>query len=281
MNIIEILDELNKYSNLIIAFLTFIIIYVSAKSWSISQKTIRLNALPSLFVKISDNKDNISLVIENRSNYPAYDVEVWAIGSFSEKKFPYESLIKFKKEKEIKIDFSKKLYEKYEDDIEYEYYGIVDKFHYYVFPPKSVTSIELDFKNSPDCVYLVIQFRDSMKNNYLHQGYFFRKIDKPSFFQIIDWKYRLKPIKRISYYNSISVKDDIFFGVAYRSLFVKPIYCIYVIYKFLAEKIIFRLYLDREIRDIFLRTIPSGYQRRDVSCTVDNYCDRGRFFDLK
>lgn len=282
MNFIDFLNRLNEFSNLIIAILTFAIIFISIKSWGISQKAIRLNSLPNLFAKISTNQKKVFLTIENRSNYSAYDVEIWAIGSFLEKEFPHKSFIVPKFFEKSKIDFSKTLYKKSKEVFsDFEYYGIADKIIYYIFPPKSGVSINIDFVNLPQSIYLVLQFRDSMKNNYLNQSFYFQSIDNPNLFKLSDCKYKFNTIRRFSYHNLIFGRKQIFSIDSHKFMFSKLIYCLKKMCKFFFIEIKYRMYLDREIRDIFLRTLPSTYQKKDIEYGFDNYISRGDFFDLR
>lgn len=260
----NIADSLNPYSNLLIVVLTVGIVYLTYRSLRFSYEALRFNALPILFSKVSTTVETSTFTLENHSNYPAYDVDLWVIGQFDEEVVPYKSLLDDKYKKGVKINFSKCLYE-YESTT----YGVVDRVVHYAFPPKTKCDMKLDFVMPPETLYIVLQYRDSFGHNYLYQSWLFGKQSTKNKrdLSLGYLVYKFKPAKRISYNTTNNMEDlykdlhDTFKFTSHVFLLWRLLRLIPICLEYFVIKIRRNLYLDKEARDILMHSFPSGYQK--------------------
>lgn len=280
--IMEYLQTLNSYSNLLIAIFTLAALCLAYYELRSNRISLRWHMLPSFFPKISTSSKSSVLTLENLSNNPAYDVDVWIVGHYYQEEVPYKSLLSDEFKSEVKISFSDGLY-----PYESEHYGIIDRVSHATFPPNSRCEIDLEFKSQPQGVDMVMQFRDSGGNNYLYQCWLFpnsnnkirRKDLKPGYV-VFD----LRPVKRIEYqypypvrfvgwryfFNIFKHTEHIFLPVRFLRLI--PFLCESILNVFRAK-----MYLEKDIKDTFFRSFPSGYQSCEKSSELEG---RGTFTRL-
>ncbi len=278
INYIKVIaDTLNPYSNLLIAVLTIGIVYLTFHSLRTGRETFRFNALPIFFPKISVTAKASRLILENHSNYPAFDVDLWIIGEYQEDEVPYKSLLSKEYKNKVKINFSKSLY-----GYKPGHYGIVDHIIHCAFPPKARCIMDLEFIIPPETLSLVLQFRDSIGYNYLYQSWLFmdqarkerRGLTLGSFTP------QFKPAKRIEYPMFGGIKDlyDIFRVTDFIIFPVRFLRLIPMALEHIIAKIRLHLYLERDIKDSLLRSFPSGYQ--ESGGRLSSIEGRGNFTEL-
>jgi hypothetical protein len=133
-------------------------------------ETARLNALsffPAINCKILDDDSAVSFVIQNPSNIPAFDVDIWAVGPYSEEEMDIPTfLVKYVAKKEYR-DSSNNL-----TPTDEGYYGVYEHLYYPIFPQKQQNTTQLKFPLKPNSIYALVQFRDIKGTNY-HQMYWF------------------------------------------------------------------------------------------------------------
>jgi hypothetical protein len=265
--ILNYLDALNKYSNLLIATLTIVIVYFTYRSVRSSQITLQLNALPIFFPKITTSGKRSVLVLENCSNYPAYDIDIWVMGQYYEDEVSYISLLDEKYINKIKIDFKKSLYS---HDV--KFYSIIDHILHYAFPPKSKCEIDLDFNLPPETFHLILQFKDSVGHNYLLQSWLHGDYsigEKRKDFTFGNFKSNFKPTKRIEYGACVTFNElydkltNLFVVIRYMSLFMRILHIFSLFFDGVRDKIYSHVYLEKEVKDSLLRAFPSGYQHHE------------------
>ena len=264
------LDSLNLYSNLLIATLTIVIIYFAYRSLRSSQEAIRLNTFPILFAKVITNPPKTTLVIENHSNYPAYDVEAFVLAQYFEEETPYKSLLSSKYKNEVKINFSRDLFSNEID--EGEYYSVYDCLRYYTFPPNKKVEPELNFMIPPSMVEIILQFRDSMGQNYLCQSWLYADSKKKHIFLTEGlYEFKFKPAKRIEILQSkISLKElfEITKVTKHINLPIRFLRIIPMYINILIARIKIYFYVEKNVRNSLLRIFPSGFQQNNKQIPV-------------
>jgi hypothetical protein len=273
------LDSLNQYSNLIIATLTIFVIYFAYKSLQTNMVAIRTNTLPILFPKISVDKNDCLLTLENYSNFAAYDVDIWIIGEYFENDTPVMSLLSEDGKKKVKIDFSKSLFNRLDGTLDDRAYGIADRIYHYAFPPKTKCRIHLDFMVAPETAKLIIQFRDTMGHNYIYQSWFFFETEEKNL-KLGSHKVNFQPSKRLEF-PTFSTEGDVwgvFDSAKFRPMLIRPIHFIFLTWQFFIQKIRFSILLEKGVKDIFLRTFSRKFQKKHGGFFIE---DRGEFFELK
>jgi len=278
IDIKSFLDNLNSYSNLLMVILTIVIVYSTFRALGSSKASFRLSMLPIFFPKISTSTKGSILTLENHSNYPGYDVDLWVLGHYYQEEVPYKSLLSKEYEDEVNISFSKGLYRYDSED-----FSVVDHIEHYAFPPQSKSEMNLKFSKPPATFSLVLQFRDSAGNNYLYQSWLY-----PDEFSIADedlklgsLKYSFTPAKRLEYVGLFGNRKDlinIFKGTGHIFFPVRLLRLIPISLSFLVASLRIRLYLDKNVRDALLRSFPSGYQKNIKS--LFSIEDRGTFMKL-
>jgi hypothetical protein len=216
--------------NLVLAILTALYVILTFRILRVSTKALKTNLMPLLFPRVSFKDKKLIFYLENLSSFPAFNIDLWIIGTFNQEEYPYEKILSDEYRKSVKINFNKTLY-----NYESEFYGILDRAIYYEFPPKSKIEFELSFGNVPTTINLIMQFQDSLGNNFVYQTWLYEDGDRmrQGFLKYIP----LKKCSRIDYLlweNSIPA---------------------------LINKLKSRFILDKELRDILIRTIPAGYQK--------------------
>lgn len=263
------LESLNLYSGLLAVVLTIAVAYLALRSLRSQQQSLRLSMLPIFSPRVFMSAQGSTLALENYSNYPAYDVDLWIIGIYYQHDIPYKSLLGRQYKSKTKISFSRGLY-----SLKWKDYGVVDHITHYAFPPESRCVMDLNFVTPPDSLQLVLQFRDTMKNNYLHQSWLFK--DKSSHMEealkLGALKTSFKPAKRINYCCGCmsSGLDSIFKFTDFIFLPKRVLRLIPIAFSFyIVPRIRAYLYLDKNVKDILLRSFPSGYQKKNKGLSIE------------
>lgn len=259
-NIQYFVSSLNTYSNLLTVVLTVAVIYFAYRSLRSSQEANRLNTLPIFFTKVFVSEKKTVLIIENFSTYPGYDVDVFVLGTYFEESVPHKSLLSDKFKNKVKINFSDGLY-----NYDSEHYSVYDRTQFYAFPPNRKIEYELNLMIPPETLEIIVQFRDSMGQNYLYQSWLFStEKERRTPFTLGSFTTYFKPTKRIGIIESTMGLKDLFeiaeatdhINIFSRFLRLIPMYS-----NILLARIRIYFYIDKDIRDSLLRSFSSGYQR--------------------
>jgi hypothetical protein len=142
------------------------------------RETAKLNALsffPAINCKIRDDSSNATFVIQNPSNIPAFDVDIWAVGAYSEEELDLSTfLTKYVSKKEHRD--SPSLLTPTDEG----FYGVFEHLFYPIFPQKQQNSSQLGFPLKPNGVYALVQFRDIKGTNYQQMYWFFYEASQSS-----------------------------------------------------------------------------------------------------
>ncbi len=134
------------------------------------KETARLNALnffPAINCKIKDVDPKAQFVIQNPSNIPAFDIDVWVIGIYSEEDLDIPTFFKkyvTQKENKDPADWI--------TPTEEGFYGVYERLTFPIFPQKQQNNSQLQFPQKPGSILAFVQFRDIKGTNY-HQVYWF------------------------------------------------------------------------------------------------------------
>ena len=242
-----------SYSGGLMADLTLAVLILTISSLRLNKKISIVQFLPIFYPRVFIEEKEVRFVLDNLSDFPAYDVRLMIIAAYSEKRTPHKSLFNKKAKKLIGDSFP----EIKEDGI----YGITDNFLYYAFPSQKRCTMKLDLLVPPEGIYFYFQFRDSLGRNYLHQGWFFRDSSKnkqnEQELRLGFIKAKTKPVRKI-----IPTQEYKFF---------RPI-------KSLDNKLRTYLHIDKDIVNILPRSFHASFQKTKWGIGTPE--DRGIFSNL-
>lgn len=265
------LQEIYRNPNLFLAVLTAVYVILTFSILRANQKLLKANLMPIFFSRVSIKSNSLQFELKNYSSYPAYDVDVWLIGTYEEGDVPHKSLLQKKYAKAIKIDFEDTLF----PIDEFRFYGILDHVTYCAFPPKTKCSFTPQFTKKPEMLNLILQYRDATGKNYLYQAWLYS--EEGAFLKSGHLNYSpLKAISRIDYGYCL----ENFMELREISKIVGFFHFLKLCNERILNKMKARLYLDKEIRDILKRVIPAGYQEKFKNHFGDIE-DRGLFQQIK
>lgn len=270
MDIIIFLKEIYQNPSLFLTGLTAIYVVFTFGILRANQKIIRANLMPIFFSRVLVNKNSLEFELKNYSSYPAYDIDLWLIGTYEEGDVPYKSLLQKKYARKINIDFKNTIFKV----DEFRFYGIIDHVVYSAFPPKNKCSFVPRFAKIPENISLVLQYKDATGKNYLYQAWLFGEGN--DVLKLGSLRYSpLRTVGRIGYgYFQESIKE------LYKIVeFTNFLHFLRLWLGFILDKTRARLYLDKEIRDILRRVIFSGYQEKFKN-DFHNVEDRGEFHQI-
>ena len=144
--------------------------------------------------------------------------------------------------------------------------------------------MNLEFIIPPEMFSLVLQFRDSLGNNYLYQSWLFTDTAKEERrnLKLGSFEAKFKPAKRIEY-NPSSIFDSIkqlrlVFTATNHIIFpMRFLRLIPMLLEIFTTKIKMHLYLEKDIRNILLRSFSAGFQDLTEHVFIEG---RGSFSEL-
>ncbi len=170
-NVKFLLEELTKYSNLLLAtltavyvWLTFVLIRENNKS---SEKHFRILTLPHLFCKIYLNGDQVHLVVYNTGHAQAYNVDLLSLISYSEDNISVEDFSKKymnnKLNDAVNAENEKLSIHKSDEGI----YSVYDRVCYFHLPTNMKVDSEYHIPIPPFYISLLLQYCDLFGNNFV------------------------------------------------------------------------------------------------------------------
>ncbi|MEH8018943.1 hypothetical protein MN202_17000 [Rheinheimera muenzenbergensis] len=141
-------------------------------NFTLSQEHLRIACFPTLCCAVEAVGGSVSLNISNLSSHAAYSVEVLSVINYSADDIPISDFI----EKYVDEKYRSKI-----SVVEGEDYGVLQSMEYCMFPPKKALNIALEMSAISDCVYVFLQFRDILGNNYYQVFWFFNQHLEPDY----------------------------------------------------------------------------------------------------
>lgn len=138
---------------------------------------LRLSNLPFLQYssEVINRKD--CLIIENESEHPAFDIDIWLFVTESEDEYPHKKFI----EEWVSDKHKKKV--KIEKLIDNEIWGISERGIYHSFPKNKKIIIPVEYEIGNASFEIFVQYRDNLGNNYSQKIWFMAKGDYINPFQ--------------------------------------------------------------------------------------------------
>lgn len=149
------------------------------KSVFMMTEQLRLSNLPFLQYNSRYLKGVGCLEINNESEHPAFDVDIWLFISESEMDYPHEKFI----ENWVKAEHKESVKKiKLIDD---EIWSISERGIYHSFPKSKKIIIPIDYKIGNSAFEIYVQYRDNLGNNY-SQSIWFHNNDDDGFIPFKD-----------------------------------------------------------------------------------------------
>lgn len=128
----------------------------------------RLQVYPHVSCHVDNTHGRLRFVLQNHGDSAAGDIDVLIVGTYSEGDLPLEEFCEryVAGKQDIKRGIT---------STDEGFYGI---FHHYVYcsaPPHRQVNAALDFPVEPDTLYILLQFRDVLGNNYYRIYWMFRE----------------------------------------------------------------------------------------------------------
>lgn len=140
--------------------------------------TARLNSLHFLPIITCDvvigGSNKIYIRVSNPSNVYAFDIAGLMLAVFEEEKVPASAFIK----RHMDDDTVTRAYPRFRAD-KNGIYSAQDYFKYQLLPPRKYLQFETVFPETPDSVYVFLQYRDMQRNNYHQLSWFYQDFLDP------------------------------------------------------------------------------------------------------
>lgn len=138
---------------------------------------LRLSNLPFLQYssEVINRKD--CLIIENESEHPAFDIDIWLFITENEDEYPHNQFI----EEWVNDEHKEKV--KIEKLIDDEIWGISERGIYHSFPKNKKIIIPIEYEIGKGSFEIFVQYRDNLGNNYSQKIWFLTNGDYMNPFQ--------------------------------------------------------------------------------------------------
>ncbi len=132
----------------------------------LAQENQRLQLYPQMFCHAELKADEVFLCIQNLGSSAAVDVDILAVGQYFDEENPLDQfLLEYAAEDRVRnLSLA---------PTDEGFYGVSSRFVYASFPPRRQVTALLQFPVCPESLYILLQFRDVLGNNYFRVYWMF------------------------------------------------------------------------------------------------------------